>query len=211
MMPTLRRHLPAREADEGKSVSPRVCPWWLGYLLASPLRRLLQDPARILAPHVREGMTVLEPGPGMGFFTLELARRVGPGGHVIAIDLQPRMLAALRRRAERAGLADRIELRQAQPDSLGVQDLEGDVDLVLAFAVVHELPDAGRFFAEVAPTLAPGGRVLLVEPAGHVKAAEFDATLAAAARAGLRREPGPAVGRSLTAVLVRADAGAPGR
>ncbi len=56
----------------------RVCPWWLGYFLASPIRRLWQNPAQILRPYVREGMTVLEPGPGMVFFTLELARLVGP-------------------------------------------------------------------------------------------------------------------------------------
>ena len=58
-------------------------------LLASPLRRLRCNPASLLAPHVREGMTVLEPGPGMGFFTLELARRVGHTGRVIAVDVQP--------------------------------------------------------------------------------------------------------------------------
>lgn len=185
-------------------MSHRVCPWWLGYLLASPVRRLLQDPPRILAPHVREGMTVLEPGPGMGFFTLELARRVGPRGRVVAIDAQPRMLAGLRRRATRAGLDARIEARQARPDSLGVEDLAGRVDLVFAFAVVHELPDAGRFFAEVRPTLGPGGTVLVAEPAGHVKAAAFEETMAAAARAGLRREPGPRITRSVTAVLVAA-------
>jgi hypothetical protein len=39
----------------------RVCPWWIGYLLASPLRCWLgQDPIKILSPYVREGMTVLE-------------------------------------------------------------------------------------------------------------------------------------------------------
>ena len=58
----------------------RVCPWWVGYILASPIRKLTHDPAGILAPFVRAGMTVLEPGPGMGFFTLELARLVGPTG-----------------------------------------------------------------------------------------------------------------------------------
>src|SRR5512133_3839237 len=126
-------------------MTPHVCPWWLGYLLVSPLRRLVHDPAALLAPLVREGMTVLEPGPGMGFFTLEAARRVGPRGRVVAVDLQPRMLAALRRRAERAGLADRIEAREARPDALGVEDLAGTVDLVLALLVVHELPDEGRF------------------------------------------------------------------
>ena len=61
-----------------------VCPWWAGYILASPLRRLIQDPRSLLAPYVHPGMTVLEPGPGMGFFTLELARLVGPAGRVIA-------------------------------------------------------------------------------------------------------------------------------
>jgi ubiquinone/menaquinone biosynthesis C-methylase UbiE len=146
-------------------------------------------------------MIVLEPGPGMGFFTLEAARRVGPRGRVVAVDLQPRMLSALRRRAARAGLADRIETREALPDALRVDDLAGKVDLVIAFALVHELPDAARFFAEVRRTLAPGGKVLVAEPRGHVSADAFDESLAAAARAGLRRAPGPTVWRSLTAVL----------
>jgi SAM-dependent methyltransferase len=180
-----------------------VCPWWLGYvLLANPLRRLLYDPARLLAPHVREGMTVLEPGPGMGFFTLELARRVGPGGRVVAVDVQPRMLASLRRRAERAGLAPRVDAREATEDRMPIEDLDGSVEFALAFAVVHETPDAGRFFAAVRRALAPGGRVLLAEPAGHVGAAAFQATLAAAARAGLRAEPGPHVPWTRTALLV---------
>ena len=82
----------------------RVCPWWIGYFLASPLRKLRQDPHAVLSPFVREGMVVLEPGPGMGFFTLELARLVGPRGRVVAVDVQARMLSGLRRRARRAKL-----------------------------------------------------------------------------------------------------------
>ena len=76
-------------------MAQRVCPWWIGYLLASPLRRLLQDPAAILGPYVAEGMTVLEPGPGMGFFTLDIARKLGPCGRVIAVDVEPRMIERL--------------------------------------------------------------------------------------------------------------------
>ena len=54
-----------------------VCPWWIGYLLASPIRRIFQNPEEILSPFIRFGMAVLEPGPGMGFFTIPLARMVG--------------------------------------------------------------------------------------------------------------------------------------
>ena len=43
-----------------------VCPWWVGYILASPVRKLWQNPGRILEPFVQPGMNVLEPGPGMG-------------------------------------------------------------------------------------------------------------------------------------------------
>jgi len=179
----------------------RVCPWWIGYLLASPLRRLVQDPQAIVKPFVREGMIVLEPGPGMGFFTLDLARLVGPRGRVIAVDLQKKMLDALRRRTARAGLADRIEPRLAQEGSLGIDDLAGAVDFVLAFAMVHELPDQARFFTEVCRTLKPGGAVLLVEPRGHVGEDDFRATLAAAERSGFRAAAGPSIRRSRSALL----------
>lgn len=179
----------------------RVCPWWIGYLLASPLRRLFYNPADILKPYVAPRMKVLEPGPGMGFFTLELAREVGPEGRVVAVDIQPKMLGSLRRRAERAGLADRIETRLAAADSLGLKDLAGGVDFVLAFAVVHEFPNAGRFFGETAAALKPGGRMLFAEPAGHVSDADFDAELQAASRAGLGVESRPEISRSHAAVL----------
>src|SRR5579883_2150252 len=98
----------------------RVCPWWLGYFLLNPFRAWTQNPARILSPYIREGMTVLEPGAGMGFFTLELARRAGPSGRVIVVDIQAKMLERLKRRAAKAGLASRIEARLAPVDSMGI-------------------------------------------------------------------------------------------
>jgi hypothetical protein len=58
-----------------------------GYFLLNPLRRLRQDPRKPLKPYVGEGMTVLEPGPGTGFFKLELLRLVGKSGWVIAVDV----------------------------------------------------------------------------------------------------------------------------
>ncbi len=178
-----------------------VCPWWFAYVLISPLRRLVQDPRRVLAPHVRAGMVVLEPGAGMGYFTLDAARMVGPSGRVIAVDVQSRMLAGLMRRARRAGLADRVEGRACTPDSLGVADLDGTVDLALVIHVAHEVPDQRALFAELLRALRPGAAMVVAEPRGHIGEAEFAATLDAAREAGFADAARVPFGRDLAAVL----------
>ena len=102
-------------------MAKHVCPWWVGYLLISPIRRWLQDPDKILSPYISEGMTVLDVGPGMGFFTIPAARMVGNSGRVIAVDLQEKMLKSLVKRAEKAGVAGRIvdqAMRARQPWSI---------------------------------------------------------------------------------------------
>jgi len=184
-------------------MSTHTCPWWLGYLLVTPLRRLKEDPRKILTPYVRPGMVVLEPGPAMGFFTIELARLVGPDGRVVAVDLQERMLAALRRRAQKAGLADRIETRRCRPDDLGIGDLSGQVDFVLLFHMVHEVSDQEGFLRAVHAALKPGGSVLFVEPRGHVSNEAFQATVARATALGFQLAE-PAEGKQLRVVLRRA-------
>lgn len=183
-------------------MAEHVCPWWLGYFLASPIRRWFgESPEELLRPYVRSGMTILEPGPGMGFFTLPLARMAGPEGRVIVVDLQPQMLRSLRRRAEKLQLANRIETRLSAPDRLGLENLQGTADFALAFAVVHEVPSASSFFCEVATALKSGGIVFFAEPAGHVKTAKFEEELSAAHTAGLEVVSRPTVRRSHAALL----------
>jgi SAM-dependent methyltransferase len=178
-----------------------VYPWWLGYFLICPLRRLLGDPARILSPYVHEGMTVLEPGPGMGFFTLELARMVGASGRVIALDIQPRMIERLKRRAARAGLLERIDARVVEPHSPALNAMAGAADFVLAFAVVHELPDTREFFVEAARAMKPDAGLLLAEPRGPVSTERFDSELHQAGEASLEVVDRPTIGRNRAAVL----------
>lgn len=178
-----------------------VCPWWVGYFLASPLRRLIQNPGHLLTPYVHVGMAVLELGPGMGFFTLELARLVGPAGRVVAVDIEPRMIAGLRRRARKAGLLDRIDARVVQPTSMALDDVEGAIDFTFAFAVVHEMPTPAPFFTETARALKPGASLLLAEPAGHVEDTEFAEELAAAAQSGLSVESRPSLRSNHVALL----------
>src|SRR3974390_1424570 len=103
----------------------RVCPWWLGYWLLNPLRKMGQNPLEILAPYVREGMTVLEPGPGMGFFTVALAGLVGPNGRVAAVDVQPKMIEKLKQRLAKAGVEGRGDARGGPAAAMGVGGVEG--------------------------------------------------------------------------------------
>ncbi len=179
-------------------MAKHVCPWWLGYLLASPLRRWLQDPEKILSPYIAEGMTVLDIGPGMGFFTIPAARMIGETGKVIAVDIQERMLSSLRKRAEKAGVAGRIITKVCGPYSLGISE---QVDLCLAFNVVHEVPDARAVLLEIRGLLKPTGKLFLVEPHGHVSEKEFQATMALASATGLKLIGEPKIRRSRSAIF----------
>ncbi len=80
-------------------------------------------------------------------------------------------------------------------------DLAGRVDFTLAFSTVHELPTAARFLGEAAAISKASARLLPVEPVGHVKAAQFEAELKAAAHAGFNLEDGPSVRRGYATLL----------
>jgi ubiquinone/menaquinone biosynthesis C-methylase UbiE len=118
---------------------------------------------------------------------------VGAEGKVVAVDIQPKMLAALERRARKAGLIDRIEIREAGPEGLGIDDQAGTADFCTVIHVAHEVADQARFFGEIFNTLKPDGRVLFIEPRWHVSPEEFELSLSAAAAAGLRRIESPHV------------------
>jgi ubiquinone/menaquinone biosynthesis C-methylase UbiE len=106
---------------------------------------------------------------------------VGQNGRVIAVDVQEEMLAQLRVRAEKAGLASRIELHHSGPDAIGVADR---ADFALAFYMLHEVTGKESFLRQVHGILREEGRFLLVEPMGHVSKAEFGQTVELAKQAG---------------------------
>lgn len=161
-----------------------VCPWWMGYLLASPIRKLFESPKELLSPHVKPGMRVLEPGSGMGFFTVELAHMVGPKGKVVALDLQERMLKGLERRVAKAGVGDRVETRLVNGHGLDISDLAGSIDFAAAINLVHEVPDQAGLFWDIYQSLKPGGILLFVEPKMHISGEEVAASLELARKTG---------------------------
>lgn len=175
-----------------------VCPWWCCFTFDNPLRKLVHDPIKILGPFVREGFTAVDIGPGMGYFTIPLCRLVGPAGKVMAVDIQQQMLTGLSKRAAKAGVSR--QLRTVLSTSEGFT-LDEKADFVLAFWMVHEVPDQETFLQDIHGLLKPKGQCLLVEPKLHVTERAFSWTIEAAEKAGLRKKESPQVALSRAVLL----------
>jgi ubiquinone/menaquinone biosynthesis C-methylase UbiE len=184
-------------------MATHVCPFWVGCFLANRLRKLLQNPARIIGPHVRPNMTVLDFGCAMGFFSLPMAQAVGPGGKVVCVDLQPRMLNVLQRRAARVGLLDRIECHVCQEDSIALHGYDAKFDFALAFAVLHEVPHQDRTLDELSRLVKPGAHLLLAEPAEHVTPQVAERTVTIAREHGFVMTKAPLIRWAHAALLTR--------
>lgn len=182
-------------------MAEHVCPVWVGYLLASPLRKLIQNPEKILSPHVKPGMNVADMGCAMGFFSIPMARMVGPKGRVVCVDIQEKMLHALKKRAVKAGVDTAMTYKLCAGGTFGLEDYGQDIDFILASAVAHEVPDPARLFDETCRALKPGGRFLLCEPAGHVSPKQFEITVNHARACGYREVNIPKIGRSHAVLL----------
>ena len=179
---------------------PHVCPWWLAYSFDNPIRWLFHNPADLFGRFVEAGQTAVDIGCGYGYFSIGLARLVGPEGKVIALDVQPRMI----RHAQRLGLDARIDFRVCAPDRLGVST---PVDFVLAFWVMHEVMDRKRLLLEVRSFLKPRGMLLIGEPKGHVSQAMFAETHELARQLGCQVTEGPDIrfSRSVVCSLTEED------
>lgn len=195
--------------NDDASLAPthKLCPWWMGYLIDNPLRRLLEPAEKDLAPFVSPGMAALDVGCGFGHYTLALARLVGGDGTVTAADVQRRMLDKTMERAQAAGLGARVRPHLCAAGALA---LPGDLraDVAVAGNVLHEMPDPAGALRELRRVLSPEGLLYVTEPAGHVRADRFQAEIDLALEAGFRLHPsGIQAGRRRRAVFTADGAG----
>jgi ubiquinone/menaquinone biosynthesis C-methylase UbiE len=133
-------------------------------LLEGPDRDAWQQPSRIMdALGIGDGSVVADIGAGGGWFTIRLARRVGPNGLVYAEDVQPRMIESISRRVQREGLRNVKTITGTAGDP-GLP--EGRVDAVLIVDTYHEIEDPHdrvSLLSHVARALSPNGRVGIVD------------------------------------------------
>lgn len=150
-----------------------VCPWWLCFTFDNPLRKIFQDPYKILAPHVKPGFTILDIGPGMGYFTFPLSEMTGSHGRVIALDIQPRMLQRLEMRSVKRNRSN-ITIKLYDGENFLIDE---KIDFALLFWMYHEVSNKPSFINELRSVLKPGGRVLIAEPKIHVSGKNFESSV----------------------------------
>ena len=177
----------------------RVCPVELANSLDSKIRRWLQNPQKILSPFIKEGMKVLDIGCGPGFFSVELAKMVGANGKVYAVDLQEGMLQKLHDKIRGTSLEKIIQLIKCDKDKIVIPE---KVDFILAFYMVHEIPDKEKLFTTLKNFLNEDGEFLIVEPKlFHVTKKEFASTIGKAEAVGFKAVEGPKLSFSFSSVL----------
>jgi SAM-dependent methyltransferase len=129
-------------------------------LLEGPDRAAWQKPDQIMdALGIADGSHVADIGAGAGWFTIRLARRVGPRGIVYAQDVQPQMLDAIRRRVSREGLQN-VETRLGQGSDPRLP--ASSLDAVLVVDVYPEVDDRVTFLRNLAGALRPNGRIGII-------------------------------------------------
>jgi len=135
------------------------CPYALAWMTDNPLRRWYM---RDLLDHVgiQPGERVLELGPGPGAFTIEAARRTEPGGTLVTVDIQPKMIAATERKVQAVGLAN-VETHVASAYELPLED--ESVARAFLVTVLPEIPDQQRALAELRRVLKLGGVLSVTE------------------------------------------------
>ena len=131
-------------------------------LLEGPDREAWQKPDQIMdVLGIADGAAVADIGAGAGWFTIRLARRVGPNGMVYAQDVQPQMLAATRRRVAREGLGN-VETRLGSGRSPNLPARALDAVLVVDVYTEVEVGDRVTFLRNLAAALKPAGRIGIV-------------------------------------------------
>jgi len=176
----------------------RVCPVSRTRWLDARFRKWIHNPKKIVNGYLKDNMVILDVGCGSGFFTVELAKMINGSGKVIAADLQTGMLEKVKQKIQDTELESKIQLHKCGKNKIGVTE---KTDLVLAFYMVHEVPDQTRFFNEIRSILKPDGILIVVEPKFHVSEIEFEATVKKATTLGFKTVKRPRIWLSRALVL----------
>jgi SAM-dependent methyltransferase len=172
--------------------NPSACPYGQRFWVEAPHPLITRERLRsVLRPIA--GERVLEIGPGTGYYSLDIARWLEPGGTLELFDIQREFLDHTMRRAAEAGLTN---VEATQGDATSLPHADDSVDAVVLTAVLGEIPDQDAAMREIARVLKPGGRLVVGELFGDPHFTSPGALERRGEDAGLRLEErsGPAIG-----------------
>ena len=176
----------------------RVCPVERAKGLDNFIRKYLQNPTKLLGPYIQPDMTFLDLGCGPGFFTIEVAKMINGKGKVIATDLQDGMLEIVRKKIANTPLEQRVVLNKCSESSINVSE---PVDFILAFYMIHEVPDKERLFREMSAILKKNGLLFVIEPKYFVSKREFSKMITIAKEHGFQPVANPRVHFGTTVLM----------
>ncbi|MBX3413063.1 MAG: class I SAM-dependent methyltransferase [Pirellulales bacterium] len=145
---------------KGREIAPTMGYLGAPWLVREERAREENSPKLLDALKVRPGQVICDLGCGNGYYSLDLARLVGPEGRILAVDIQPEMLHLLELRAKRAKLE---HIEPIQGTFIDPKLPEGGVDLVLLVDVYHEFSHPEHMLQGIRRSLKPDGRLVLVE------------------------------------------------
>ena len=180
----------------------RVCPLSRAKHLDMGLRKWIHNPKKILGEYIEKEMVILDVGCGSGFFSVAMAEMVDGPGKVIAADLQEGMLRKVEMKIKGNGLKNKIILHKCDEDRIGISE---PVDFVLAFYMMHEVPDQDNFLKEIKSILKENGILYIVEPKGHVSKKDFENTVNNAIELGFKPIKKPRIYLSRAVVFNKAS------
>jgi len=144
-----------------KQSKKSVCPLIMAGALDSKFRRLFHNPRKILKPYIQKDMVAMDVGCGSGVFSIEMAELMEGTGKVIAVDMQEGMLEIISKKIKGTSLENVIVLHKCSPEKIDVKE---NVDFVLMFYMVHEVPSKENLFNEVLPLINKNGLLMIAEP-----------------------------------------------
>jgi ubiquinone/menaquinone biosynthesis C-methylase UbiE len=164
--------------------NPSACPYGQRFWVEAPHPIITRDRLRsVLSPE--PGERILEIGPGVGYYTIDMAEWVGPEGTIEIFDLQQEFLDHVGGRAAERGLAN---INPTQGDATALPYEDDSVDAVVLTAVLGEIPDPVAALRQVQRVLKPSGRLIVGELFGDPHFTTQSALKRQAAEAGLAWE-----------------------
>ena len=147
-----------------------VCPMKVAGLLDSKFRKLFHNPNKILKPFIKRNISALDIGCGPGVFSIEIAKLMEGTGKVISVDMQEGMLEIIKKKIDGKIYEKNIVLHKCTQNCINVKE---NIDFLLLFYVVHEVPSKEKLFNEILPLINKDGLIMIVEP-GLIPTKEYN-------------------------------------